>query len=183
MEGTDPDWIIGYVNFKELVAGSSINHHMNNIRDIARTVHFVDETEPLLHMLRLFVNQHAHIAIVRDQAGKTLGMITMEDIVEELVGELEDEFDMLPQSFHPLTGGALVLGGGVPTKRVFEAIRVDWEIGDTPTISSWMLQRFGKLPHPGENFHYGGWNFIARRIRRGQIFEVTVLPSGEETPL
>lgn len=184
MEGTDPDNIIGYINFKELVASSSMNHHVSEMRDIARTVHFVEESEPLLHVLRLFVNQHAHIAVVRDKAGKTLGMITMEDIVEELVGELEDEFDLLPQSFNRLTGRAMVLGGGVSTRRVFDTIQVPWEVeADAPTISSWMLKRFGKVPHPGENFHYRGWNFIARRIRRGQIFEVTVLPSGEDTPL
>ncbi|MDO4551498.1 MAG: hemolysin family protein [Planctomycetia bacterium] len=184
IEGKDTDNIVGYINFKELVVSASINKNVKEIRDIARTVHFVNESEPVLHVLRLFVNHHAHIAIVRNKAGKTLGMITMEDIVEELVGELEDEFDLLPQSFHLLTGGALVLGGGVPTKKVFETIKADWEVeADVPTISAWMLKRFGKLPNPGENFHYEGWNFIARRIRRGQIFEVTVLPSGDDIPL
>ena len=184
IEENDPNDILGYIHFKELMANPNMRRHVREIEDIARTVHFVEESDPLLFLLRLFVNQHAHIAIVRDNTGKTLGMITMEDIVEELVGDLLDEFDMLPQSFRRLTGGAIILGGGVPAKRVFEAINVAWEEEgtDTPTISAWMIERFGKLPRPGENFDYHGWNFIARRIRRGQIFEVTVLPSGEDTP-
>lgn len=176
-EGDDSDKILGYVNFKELVASATMNRNVRSVEDIARTVHFVDENETLSDVLKLFVNIHAHIAIVRDAAGKTLGMITMEDIVEELVGELEDEFDLLPQSFNRLTGKAFVLGGGVATKKVFDELGVDWPVDDdTPTISSWMLKQFGKLPHPGDQFDYNGWNFIARRIRRGQVFEVTILP-------
>ncbi len=179
-EGDDSDHILGYINFKELVASATMNRNVRDVQDIARTVHFVDENETLTNVLKLFVNLHAHIAVVRNAAGKTLGMITMEDIVEELVGELEDEFDLLPQSFNRLTGKAFVLGGGVPTKKVFDELDVGWHIGaDTPTISSWMLKQFGQLPHPGDHFDYHGWNFIARRIRRGQIFEVTILPDVE----
>ncbi|MBR0237895.1 MAG: DUF21 domain-containing protein [Thermoguttaceae bacterium] len=100
VEGQDVNNILGYVNFKELIAWSSVNPKAPNVRGVMRKIHFIEPQTELSDVLKLFVNQHAHMAIVTSgdvnkngEGGETLGLITMEDILEVLFGELEDEFD------------------------------------------------------------------------------------------
>lgn len=100
VEGQDVNNILGYVNFKELIAWSSVNPKAPNVRGVMRKIHFIEPQVELTDVLKLFVNQHAHMAIVTSgdvknngEGGETLGLITLEDILEVLLGELEDEFD------------------------------------------------------------------------------------------
>lgn len=100
VQGNDINRILGYVNFKELIAWARTNPSSPSILGVMRKVHFIEPQAELTDVLKLFVNQHAHIAIVtsgdvnrQGEGGETLGLITMEDILEILFGELEDEFD------------------------------------------------------------------------------------------
>jgi putative hemolysin len=113
------------------------------------------------------------MAIVRDADGKTLGLITLEDLIEELVGELEDEFDRLPRMLHPLSHGTWMVGGGVPIKEV--AARLGLELPDGHgTTSAWLIRRMGRVPRVGEAYREGGAEFLVRRTRRGKAFEAMV---------
>ena len=100
VEGQDLNRILGYVNFKELIAWARTNPNAPSVLGVMRTIRFVEPQTELTDVLKLFVNEHAHIAIVTSgdinnngAGGETLGMLTMEDILEQLLGELEDEFD------------------------------------------------------------------------------------------
>lgn len=182
MEKSDVNQIIGYVNFKELVAVLRTNPHNPTVVGIARTVHFVQDSEKLSDVLKRFVNHHAHIAIVQNEERHTVGLITMEDIVEELVGELEDEFDHhLPTYIQPLGRECYLFGGGVKLKTIFDHLGLEFSSSadENETISSWLLQQFGALPSPGKRFTFAGWDFIIRRVRREKIFDVNVGRPGE----
>ena len=114
------------------------------------------------------------MAIVRDQDGPTLGLVTLEDLVEELVGEIEDEFDRLPRMSHALSGGTWMMGGGV-TVAVLNATAGTRFPDEHETISSWIIQRLGRLPKAGEIIEEGQASVTVRRIRRGRVFEVMVV--------
>jgi putative hemolysin len=171
-EGTDR--VVGYVNFKELVYFMRTNPNAPNLRGIIRPLHYASPDESAADLLRVFVDQHIHMAIVRDQNGPTRGLVTLEDLVEELVGEIEDEFDRLPRMSHSLSGGTWMMGGGV-TMSVLNATAGTSFPDEHETISSWIIKRLGKLPKAGEIIQEGQTSVTVRRIRRGKVFEVMVV--------
>lgn len=172
--GGDRDRVLGYANFKELVYSLHTNPHDPSLRGIVRPVHFVAPDASASDLLKSFVDEHIHMAIVRD-GDRTVGLVTFEDLVEELVGELEDEFDRLPRMVHALAGGVWMVGGGVPAADVLRRIGVPGA-GAEGTLSSWLLARVGEQPAPGTVHRIDGHEIIVRRVRRGRIFEVSIRP-------
>lgn len=171
--GDDPNQVLGYVNFKEMIYRARTNPSDHSLEGIIRPVHFALPDQPAAQLMKVFVDQHEHMAVVRDAFGKTLGIVTLEDLIEELVGELEDEFDRLPRLFHPLTGGTYMVGGGVPVRDL--AQRLGTTLPEpTGTISAWLIRRLGRLPRVNETVLADGMEFMVRRTRRGQVFEVAV---------
>ena len=114
----DPNRVIGYVNFKEMIYFMTTNPSDPSLKGIVRPVHFVEPDSSASDLLQAFIDQHEHIAIVRDTEGHCLGLITLEDLMEELVGELQDEFDRLPRHVHSLSSGTWMFGGGVAMSEV-----------------------------------------------------------------
>jgi len=172
-ESEDHNRVLGYVNFKEIIYHARTNPSDRSLQGIIRPVHFVAPEEPAAELLKVFVERHEHIAIVRGAEGRTLGLITLEDVIEELVGELEDEFDRLPRLLHQLSGGTWMVGGGVPVAEL--ASKLDVSLPEMQgTISSWLMRRLNRVPVPNEIYQIDGTEFMIRRTRRGKIFEVAV---------
>lgn len=175
-EGDDKDKVAGYVNFKEMIYRTRTNPTDPTLLGIIRPVHFARPDEPATSLFTVFVEQHVHMAVVRDAAGKTLGILTLEDIVEELVGEIEDEFDRLPRNCHRLSGGTWMVGGGFPIASLAQEIKAP--LPDlNGTTSAWLIRRVGHMPSANHIHREGDFAFMVRRIRRGKIFEVAVTPS------
>jgi putative hemolysin len=168
------DHVVGYVNFKELVYFMRTNPNAPNLRGIIRPLYYASPDESSADLLRVFVDQHIHMAIVRDAGSATLGLVTLEDLVEELVGEIEDEFDRLPRMSHSLSGGTWMMGGGV-TVEAFNATTGANIPDERETISSWIIRRLGRLPKAGEVVEIGQTAVTVRRVRRGKVFEVMVV--------
>jgi CBS domain containing-hemolysin-like protein len=180
-EAGDPRKIIGYVNFKEMIYFMRTNPGEPSLSGIVRPVQYVEAEDSASHLLRLFVEQHVHLAIVRDTEGNALGMVTLEDIVERLVGSLEDEFDRAPRMFHGLAGGTFMVGGGITLEELRQ--RTGFAIPDAPeTLSDWLKQKAGGLPNPGQVIREGDVEFQVRRVRRGNVFEVSVSHVGQPHP-
>ncbi|MCC6695790.1 MAG: HlyC/CorC family transporter [Candidatus Hydrogenedentes bacterium] len=178
IEGDDKNAVLGYVNFKEMIYRARTNPGDPSLRGIIRPVHYVAPESPAAELLKAFVEEHVHMAIVRSDDGRTLGLVTMEDLVEELVGELEDEFDRLPRMLHALSGGTWMVGGGFPIAQLADALGVTLPEAQGST-SAWLIARMGRLPALNEVHKEGELEFLIRRTRRGKIFEVAVTPSGK----
>jgi putative hemolysin len=172
-EGGRIDDILGYVNLKELVAILHTNPKVPTLRGIARPIHRVTPDTTASALTRSFTKEHVHVAVVVDELGKTLGMITMEDLVEQLVGNLEDEFDRLPARVHDLGGSVLMVGGGAAMSRVLEKFGVKAE-GPPMSVSAFLDARLGRRPARGDQVTVHGVRIVVRRIRRGRVFEATV---------
>jgi putative hemolysin len=169
----DRNRIVGYLNFKELVYYMSTNPRDPSLQGIIRPVYFVEPGALASDILKAFVDQHEHIAIVRDSADRCLGLITLEDITEELIGDIQDEFDRLPRHVHSLSGGTWMFGGGVPVAEVFA------KLGGTPVtgggnMDAWLERQLDQPPKPGQTIRHDGLEFVVRRVRRGRIFEASV---------
>ena len=181
-DGENRDRVLGYVNFKEMIYFMRTNPNDPSFQGIIRPVGFVLPDTSAADLIKGFVTDHVHMSIVRDADGKTLGMVTFEDLVEELVGDLQDEFDRLPRMAHSLSGGTWMLGGGKSMSEVATLLKQPFS-DVTGNLSAWLVRQFGRTPKSGEKLHREGYEFMIRRIRRGQVFEVAVRPLAKPVPI
>lgn len=170
------DQVLGYVNFKEMIYWARTNPVHAGLRGIVRPVHYTTPETRASDLLKVFVDQHEHLAIVRSADGRTLGLVTLEDLIEELVGELEDEFDRLPRMLHSLSGGTWMVGGGFLVRDLANRLSVSLPNAEG-TVSAWLIQRLGHIPRRGETHSEAGYDFLVRRTRRGKVFEVAITPT------
>ena len=177
----DPQSILGYVNFKDLVALMRLSPHDASLRAILRPMPSLSADLLLTACLERLIREHTHIAVVCDAAGKVVGLITLEDILEELVGDIQDEYDRLPVHAVP-SGRAWVVGGGVSLGRLKDLTGIDLAAdppaktpeGGVRNVSDWIV---GHLPGPlrgGEIIAHGGLRVVVRKIRRQKVLEAQV---------
>lgn len=186
-EGIHEDNVVGYVNFKEIISYKKMNSDAHSFNRIVRPIPIVDAAAPASDLLRLFTMKHEHLAMIRDKNRNCVGMVTLEDIIEELVGELEDEFDSLPTQIHILHGQVLLLGGGCLMHKVRRLITHNVlhlpldkgrdfasEKDDPMTLDEWLEDRIGRVPRRGDQIILNGVEFNVRRVRRGHVFDVQI---------
>ncbi|MEY3143495.1 MAG: hypothetical protein RLY21_1988 [Planctomycetota bacterium] len=176
-EDGDRDRVVGYVNFKEMIYFMSTNPADPSLNGIIRPVHFVEPDRPATELMQVFLDEHKHIAIVRDRAGKSLGLVTLEDMMKEMLGELGDEFDRLPKSVHALSGGTFMFGGGVSMNDVSSALGGVLPPGPG-TLAAWLEEAIGQTPTGGQTLRHNGADILIRRVRRGRVFEASVTTTG-----
>jgi len=157
-EGSNLDRTIGVVNAKDIVA---LRHEARCGRDLAtaaRKIIFVPETARLEKLLSLFLQRKQHFALVVDEYGGTVGMVTLENVLEELVGPIQDEFDQEESLLRQTGESAWELHGSLPAHRLGELVgaKPD-EIGDITTASGWITQRLGRFPRVGDAVNFGPW--------------------------
>jgi len=181
MKENDPQSIEGYVNFKDIVTALRVNPSDPTIRGISRPIKKVREDVALSHLLEQMIQEKTHIVIVSSEHGAILGMVTLEDIIEELVGEIEDEFDRLPTHVHSL-GSSWIMGGGVPMNTVASTVGLDWwgkfDSGRVPTLAEWCAHKAGSPLKGGETIESDNLRVVPRKFRRKKILEAAVTVIG-----
>jgi CBS domain containing-hemolysin-like protein len=173
IRGNDRDQVLGYVNVKDIVSALQLNPSNPSLVGIARPVQEVGVGQKVTAILSSLTKGYQHIAIVKDEKGKTAGLITMEDIVEAIVGDIEDEYDLVPSYVHKLSEARFLVGGGVTMSKLREITGFD--IPDVPLpLSEWMGQKFPKTPTVEMKFQYEDLLLIVRKVRRSKIHEAIV---------
>jgi len=176
MVENDPQSIERYLNFKDIVSALRVNPSDPTIKGISRPITKVQEDLPLSKLLEMMIQEKTHIVVVVSGDNIVLGMITLEDIIEELVGEIEDEFDRLPTHIHPCPTG-WIMGGGVPMTTVASTAGLDWSAkfaGRVPTLAEWCDQTLGKPLEGGETVEADNLRVIPRKFRRKKLQEAIV---------
>ncbi len=173
----NPDEIIGYVNTKEIIAALRTDGEFDDLRSILREVHFVEPDEPITRLLLAFTSRREHLAVVRNESGRCLGMITLEDIMEEIVGELEDEFDHLPKWMYrdPEMEDRWLVGGGVTVGEFFSTVLCPLKEGIDPnrSLSDWLESLISEPARVGQSLPVDQVIFHVKRVRRGHITELS----------
>ncbi len=151
-----------------------------NLRTLLRPAAFVPESKGLNELLRDFRSNRNHLAIVIDEFGSTAGLITIEDVLEEIVGEIEDEFDDKngESGIYTLADGSQRVAGDVELEAVNEALDVQLPTDDFDTIGGLVAQEFGRVPRRGEAITLEGLVFTVMLTRGGAVrwFKVTRAP-------
>jgi len=176
MAENDPQSIQRYINFKDIVSALRVNPSDPTIKGVSRPITTVKEDLPLSKLLEMMIQEKTHIVIVVSLEGPVLGMVTLEDIIEELVGEIEDEFDRLPTHIHPCANG-WIMGGGVPITTVASTAGLDWSArftGRVPTLAEWCAQTLGSPLKGGETIQSDNLRVIPRKFRRKKLSEAVV---------
>lgn len=148
------------------------------VRRIMRSVLVVPETKPVADLLVEFKKNKRHLAVVVDEFGSTSGVVTVEDVLEQIVGEIEDEFDVAPRLALPLDSGALVLDGG-ETLRDLETqhrLALPRDLG-FETLGGFMLARLERIPRGGEMLEYQGRRFTVLKMDGLRVAQVKVEPA------
>ncbi|TSE24276.1 HlyC/CorC family transporter [Tepidimonas aquatica] len=153
-----------------------------NLRALLRPAVFVPETKPLNDLLRDFRANRNHLAIVIDEFGRVAGLVTIEDVLEEIVGDIEDEFDADDEpdgDIFALADGTWRVSGDTPLERVNAWFQVHLPEGEFETIGGYVAHAMGRVPRRGETFQVEGLTLTVQHARGGAVrwFKVTRTPA------
>ena len=142
--------------------------------DIATPPWFVPDTTSLRAQLNAFLKRKEHFALVVDEYGEVQGLVTLEDILEEIVGEITDEHDELETGVRPLGDGSVQVDGSVPTRDLNRAM--DWDLPDeeATTLAGLVIHKSQTIPQPGQVFTFDGFRFEVLRRHRNKITTLKV---------
>jgi putative hemolysin len=153
------------------------------LSQVMRDILVVPETKSVLELIREFQQRRRHMAIVVDEFGSTVGLVTAEDAIEQLTGELEDEFDSPTAPLLATATGALILDGGVNLRDL--ETQTQWRLpreGGVETLAGFLLMRLGHIPEPGESVVYESRRMTVMEMDGRRIAKVRVEPVEEQTP-
>jgi CBS domain containing-hemolysin-like protein len=149
------DNTIGLIHIKELLQLMRDPHP--DLLKIKRDLIPVPEMMPLEKLLKLFLSKHAHLAIVVDEFGGTVGMVTLEDVLEELVGDIQDEFDVEKEEFRKINANEFTVDGTLGLYELNDLAKLELESADVSTVGGYVTHLLGHLPKTGEQVKIDGY--------------------------
>jgi putative hemolysin len=175
ISGSDTvDGIVGYVNFKEMALFEP-NLSALSIAQFIRPVLFVANPTNLNTMLKLFIAKRHHLAIVKDARANVIGMVTLEDVIEEISGDIEDEFDEMSGQIIQIRPNKWRVGGSVRLEVLARQLEISFSSGDlSKTIAEWLHSKTNPPTYPGTTYSTGDVRFVVQQVRRGRIHQVIV---------
>ena len=172
----DVDTVVGMVHYRDLANLARGNRPKRDLNAVKRPVVFVPDSKPVEDILDDLLRRGVHMAIVTDEHGSTAGLLTLEDVFEELFGEIRDEFDTAEgePTAMDLGGGHFVLDGLLPIHQVERLLGVEVSDEDASTLSGHVVATLGHLPAKGERFTLGPYEGLVREVARRRIHTVEV---------
>jgi magnesium and cobalt exporter, CNNM family len=172
--GQNVDDIVGIAFTKDLTKADLDGKVDLPVRDLVREAHFVPETKRVAELLREMQEHKFHMAIVVDEYGGTAGLATLEDLIEELVGDIVDEFDLEEPPIEPLGGGAYRVSARMDIGELNELLEADLPEGDWDTVGGLVMSLLGHLPSEGEAAEVDGHRLTAEKVQGRRIGRVRV---------
>jgi len=176
------DNIVGVLHAKDLLrALNEVGNDFSQIdvMKIAAKPWFVPDTTTLQEQLNAFLRRKAHFAIVVDEYGEVEGLVTLEDIIEEIVGEIADEHDVDMQGVKKEADGSVVVDGTVPIRDLNRAL--DWDLPDeeATTIAGLVIHETQSIPEEKQAFTFHGKRFVVMKREKNRIARLRIRPAGE----
>jgi Mg2+/Co2+ transporter CorB len=174
-----PENIVGILHVKDLLRGIQAaggNPGKIDIMAIARPAWFVPEVRSLSEQLKAFRRRRTPLAIVVDEYGEFMGIVTLEDILEEIVGDITDEHDVEVPGVRPQPDGSVTVDGAVPIRDLNRAM--DWTLPDdqATTIAGLVIHEARSIPEPGQSFTFYGFRFQVLRRERNRLESLRIIP-------
>lgn len=171
------DQIIGIIHAKDLLKYYYLDAEDIRLEDIIREPYFVPETKKVRELLLELKAKKIHMAIVLDEYGGTSGLVTMEDILEEIVGEIEDEYDKpRPKEIVELEDGGFLLSGRVDLDELEEKLNIRLESEQVDTLSGYLCEKMGRVPQKGEEIKEKNWKILIEEADAKHVHWVKLYP-------
>jgi CBS domain containing-hemolysin-like protein len=151
------------------------------VAELARAAYFVSETKKVSELLREFQSEHIQVAVVVDEYGGTAGIITIEDIVEEIVGEIADEHEEDEATIVDMGDGEYMVSGQLRVEALQELLDAELEGDDYETVAGLISTLTGRIPKAGGVAKKNGYQFVVDRADRRRIYRVRVSKDPEWT--
>jgi Mg2+/Co2+ transporter CorB len=174
----DPDNIVGILHAKDLLRALDAaggDARKLDIDDLVREPWFVPDTTALRDQLKAFLKRKTHFALVVDEYGEVQGLVTLEDIIEEIVGDIKDEHDVGATGVRRLRDGAVQAEGGVAIRDINRVM--DWKLPDheATTIAGLVIHEARAIPEVGQAFIFYGFRFEVMRKQRNRITSLKIM--------
>ena len=174
----DPGNIVGVLHVKDLVA-RRLDTTIPRLDRLMHKPYFVPPGEQLNELFEEMRRDRVQLALVVNEYGTLLGLLTLEDLLEELFGEIKDEFDLEGPELTKATDGSWLVIGGIETgklRETFGADRVPDADGDAPTLSRLIIRQLGRVPRSGERLRLGGFDVVVEKVRGASVETARLRP-------
>jgi putative hemolysin len=175
----NPDNIIGMVLQKDFFILFAKNED-RALREIVRPIIFMPESTKVLRALKEFREQRMHIAMVINEFGGITGLVTLEDVIEEIVGEISDEYEAVTEKMVPLKNGGWLIDATIELEELSELLGIEFESEDAISLGGFLIEQFQHIPQKGEKLVYKNYVFQIQQAGIKRIFQVLVCT--ENTP-
>ncbi len=172
------DDIMGIAYTKDLVRAERVGKAAQSVRDSMRPAKFIPESKDVSDLLREMQEEKFHMAIVVDEYGGTAGLITLEDLLEELVGDIVDEFDVEEPTVERYDDGSVLVSAGYSVDDADELLEAELPHGTWDTVGGLMLDLVGRVPDNGDSVEVDGFRLTAVDVRGRRIGRVRIERTG-----
>lgn len=166
------DNVIGIINEKDLI-NIVVNKNNEEISSIIKPLNVIQPHMKLSHLLKVLQNNKSHMALIADEYGGTMGIITLEDILEELVGEIWDEHDKVVNDIEKIGEDEYIVRGNANIEKVLEEVDLEDEF-EVNSVNGWVIQQFGKIPKVGESFEYKNLKIVIQKATKRCVLEIRI---------
>lgn len=166
------DNVIGIINEKDLI-NIVVNNNNEEISSIIKPLNVIQPHMKLSHLLKVLQNNKSHMALIADEYGGTMGIITLEDILEELVGEIWDEHDKVVNDIEKIGEDEYIVRGNANIEKVLEEVDLEDEF-EVNSVNGWVIQQFGKIPKVGESFEYKNLKIVIQKATKRCVLEIRI---------
>ncbi|MFA6262836.1 MAG: hemolysin family protein [Candidatus Babeliales bacterium] len=173
------DNIIGIIHQKDIF---DLMYHSQNkkLKELVRPVLFVPETQKINQLLSNFLRKHVHLAIVIDEYGSVAGLATLEDVIEEIVGEIADEHEKANAEIVPLEKGGWLVDAGVGLEKIEDLLNIKIIAETSVTLGGFLAERLQHIPKKGERVDYEGYCFQVQQANPRRVLQVLVFESKDD---
>jgi Mg2+/Co2+ transporter CorB len=174
-----PDNIIGVLHAKDLLRALDMCGDIEKLKvdDIALEAWFVPDTTSLEDQLQAFLKRKSHFALVVDEYGEVMGLVTLEDILEEIVGDIKDEHDLAVQGVRPQADGSVMVEGSVPIRDLNRVMAWDLPDEEATTVAGLVIHEARAIPESGQVFTFHNFRFEVLRKMRNRITALRIAPA------
>jgi len=176
------DDVIGVAYTKDLIQSIRARQGDEPVADHLRPAHFVPETKRVADLMREMQSDKFHLAVVVNEYGGTAGLVTLEDLIEELVGEIVDEFDVEETPVEELATGGLRVSARLPVDEVNDLLDAHLPTGAWDTVGGLVFDLLGHVPVAGESVTSEGMRLVVDRVNGRRIERVSIVPMADAAP-
>lgn len=180
VSGSDEDDIVGLAFTKDLMRAEREGRGDLPVLDLARDVTFIPENKPVARLMREMQDSKFHIAIVADEYGDIAGLVTLEDCLEELVGEIVDEYDAEEHDIERFDDGTLLVDGGLNIGDVADELGIDIPNEDFDSVGGFIFSALERVPEPGDAIDFEGFAFVVESVEGRRVRRVRITPAPQD---